>query len=100
MDIQELKAKAELFLNDAKIQVEAMSSDLKNVPAEIEKFLKTAPEHVEKLSVEIQSAAERIKTGTYVTEEGKNDIKNFVSKVEGKVNQLLDTAKEWIQKSK
>lgn len=100
MDIQELKAKAELLLNDAKIQVEAMSNDLKNVPAEIEKFLKTAPEHVEKLSVEIQSAAERIKAGTYVTEEGKNDIKNFVSKVEGTLNQLLDSAKEWIQKSK
>ena len=100
MNIQEIKEKAELFVNDVQVQINSLTEDISSLPEFLKKNIESAPASIEKVKAEVEQTAAKLKDGTFFDEDVKKDMKKAVSSIEVTLQQWLDAAKSAIQQAK
>lgn len=99
-NLQFFRENFDKFLEDAKIQAESLSNDLKDIPESLQQTAQQVQEQVAHLSENLSAASKDLFSGELLQKDFRPELQQVVSHLEMEVEELFTKIKSAIDKAK
>jgi predicted nucleic acid-binding Zn-ribbon protein len=99
-NLQFFRENFDKFLEDARIQAESLSNDLKDIPESLQQTVQQVQEQVAHLSENLSAASKDLFTGKLLQKDFRSELQQLVSHLETEMEELYSRIKSAIDKAK